>query len=151
MQEEEEGSGEGNLSYMPEGAVGVGVAIEQNGGGNGGGGGRKKKQKVENKKKKKKIIVIEEMKPAEPKVVAVEAPEATPAAEVKPTTTPKFIDLEEHDDEGSLESLGLDRLKAGLMFLGMKCGGGVGERARRLFSVKGLKTEAIPKKLLTKK
>ncbi|CAI8044396.1 Splicing factor 3A subunit 3 [Geodia barretti] len=40
-------------------------------------------------------------------------------------------------------SLGLDRLKSGLIALGLKCGGTLEERARRLFSTKGVPLESL--------
>lgn len=41
----------------------------------------------------------------------------------------------------------MDRLKEGLEALGLKCGGTLEQRADRLFSVKGKKTEEIDQKL----
>jgi splicing factor 3A subunit 3 len=50
-----------------------------------------------------------------------------------------------------LEALGLDRLKEGLEALGLKCGGTLSERAKRLWSVRGKKQEEIPANLKAKK
>eukprot|EP00051_Salpingoeca_urceolata_P030127 m.8198 g.8198 ORF g.8198 m.8198 type:complete len:389 (+) comp3166_c0_seq1:124-1290(+) len=47
-----------------------------------------------------------------------------------------------------LKVVGLDRLKAALMHLGVKCGGTLDQRAERLFSLKGVAVEDIPKQLL---
>ena len=60
------------------------------------------------------------------------------------------IDLDLYSKAEELESLGLDELKMTLTSLGMKCGGTLQERAKRLFSVKGLKPEEIPTALLAK-
>jgi splicing factor 3A subunit 3 len=49
----------------------------------------------------------------------------------------------------SQQGLGLERLKAALMALGVKCGGSLDERADRLFSLKGVKPKDIPQKLRT--
>lgn len=57
------------------------------------------------------------------------------------------IILDNYKDVKELEALGMDRLKEELYRLGLKCGGGLGERAKRLFAIKGLKREDIPKKL----
>lgn len=57
------------------------------------------------------------------------------------------IILGNYKDVKELEALGMDRLKEELYRLGLKCGGGLGERAKRLFAIKGLKREDIPKKL----
>ena len=56
-------------------------------------------------------------------------------------------DVESADD---LKSLGLERLKSALQALGLKCGGTLDQRAERLFSVKGLSYDQIPKKLKQK-
>jgi splicing factor 3A subunit 3 len=50
-----------------------------------------------------------------------------------------------------LEALGLERLKEGLEALGLKCGGTLSERAKRLWSVRGKKQEEIPANLKAKK
>ncbi len=58
------------------------------------------------------------------------------------------INLEEFNSASELEKLGGDRLKKELYRLGCKCGGPVQERAKRLFSTKGLKRIEYPKKIL---
>jgi hypothetical protein len=65
--------------------------------------------------------------------------------------TPEAFDLASHTAVEELQSLALDRLKAALMFAGLKCGGTLEERAARLFSVKGLSTDQYPAKLLAKR
>ena len=61
------------------------------------------------------------------------------------------LDLKNYESVKALEELGLDRLKGALMAIGLKCGGTLQERAARLFSVRDLKAEDYPKKLLAKK
>jgi len=60
------------------------------------------------------------------------------------------LDLGAFSSATELEALGMDRLKAGLEANGLKCGGTLQQRAARLFSIKGLPKEKIPKKLLAK-
>ncbi|XP_064174800.1 splicing regulator SDE2 isoform X3 [Anguilla rostrata] len=69
---------------------------------------------------------------------------ATPPADVGP------LDLQTVEGTAELEALGMERLKAELMCLGMKCGGTLQERAARLFSVRGLAKDQIPPGLLAK-
>ena len=61
---------------------------------------------------------------------------------------PELLDLSTISTLGELEVLGLDRLKAALMFLGVKCGGTLHERAQRLLALKGIPKEAIDPSLL---
>lgn len=61
--------------------------------------------------------------------------------------TPKDVDLNAINSVEELEALGMDELKAILFSMGLKCGGNLNERARRLFSVKGLNKHEIPEKL----
>lgn len=89
------------------------------------------------------------------KVPALE-PESTKAILVtlkaSPTVvTPEALDLGSYTSVEELQSLGLDRLKAGLMAAGLKCGGTLEERAARLFSIKGLSMDQYPAKLLAKR
>jgi len=60
------------------------------------------------------------------------------------------IDLTEFSSAVELESLGLDKLKSELQFLGLLCGGTLKERAQRLFSIKGKKRSEIDPKLWAK-
>lgn len=71
------------------------------------------------------------------------APPKKPAAPVKP----QALDLSKYGSQEELEGLGLDRLKAALMAMELKCGGTLQERAARLWSVKGLKPDEIDDKL----
>ncbi|NXS11737.1 SDE2 regulator, partial [Neodrepanis coruscans] len=66
------------------------------------------------------------------------------SAEVEP------IDLLAFNSAAELEALGLDKLKMGLMSLGLKCGGTLKERAARLFSVRGLSRDQIKPSLFAK-
>ncbi|NWT80912.1 SDE2 regulator, partial [Lanius ludovicianus] len=60
------------------------------------------------------------------------------------------IDLLAFNSAAELEALGLEKLKMGLMSLGLKCGGTLKERAARLFSVRGLSREQIKPSLFAK-
>ncbi|KAK3597350.1 hypothetical protein CHS0354_034593 [Potamilus streckersoni] len=60
------------------------------------------------------------------------------------------IDLEAIGSPEELEALGLERLKAELMSRGIKCGGTIQERSKRLFSVKGLTPDQYDKSILAK-
>ena len=53
------------------------------------------------------------------------------------STVGDHLDLSAFSSWEELASLGLDRLKSALMALGLKCGGTLEERAKRLFSTKG--------------
>ena len=68
--------------------------------------------------------------------------------EEKGAENTKEVDLRGFRTAKELEVLGMDRLKAGLKALGMKCGGTLEERAARLFATKGKKKEEIDPKLL---
>jgi Replication stress response SDE2 C-terminal len=61
---------------------------------------------------------------------------------------PDLIDLDQYDSVEALAALGMDRLKAGLVTAGLKCGGTLQQRADRLFSIKGLTPDLYPKKHL---
>lgn len=71
----------------------------------------------------------------------------------------KITDFEKITDEilgtvssaSDLESYGLDSLKQALSSRGLKCGGTLSERARRLFSVRDLDPKDYPVKLLAVK
>ncbi|NXE92194.1 SDE2 regulator, partial [Menura novaehollandiae] len=60
------------------------------------------------------------------------------------------IDLLVFNSAAELEALGLEKLKMGLMALGLKCGGTLKERAARLFSVRGLSRDQIKPSLFAK-
>lgn len=60
------------------------------------------------------------------------------------------IDLSSFLCAESLESLGMTRLAEGLSALGLKSGGSLKDRAKRLYSIKGLKEEDFPKQLKAK-
>ncbi|NXG02394.1 SDE2 regulator, partial [Sakesphorus luctuosus] len=65
-------------------------------------------------------------------------------------STVEPIDLLAFNSAAELEALGLDKLKMGLMALGLKCGGTLKERAARLFSVRGLSRDQIKPSLFAK-
>lgn len=81
--------------------------------------------------KKEEALQIEQGKP--------------PAIDMKP------FNLDEYGTEQELQALGMDRLKNALTQLGLKCGGTLEERTKRLLSVKGLSYDQYPKKLLAKR
>lgn len=60
------------------------------------------------------------------------------------------LDLSAFSSHEELASLGLDRLKSALMALGLKCGGTLEDRAKRLFGTKGLQIDEIDKSLFAK-
>ena len=60
------------------------------------------------------------------------------------------FDLDKCKAAIELEKLGMDRLKYELLSRGCKYGGSMVERARRLFSLKGLRKEEYPKKVFSK-
>ena len=60
------------------------------------------------------------------------------------------LNLDEYNSPGELEALGLDVLKSALMFLGVKCGGTLQQRAERLFSIRGIPREKIDPSLFAK-
>ena len=80
----------------------------------------------------------------------VKAPAPAPARAAATPGVPEEIKLDQYSSAGELEPLGADRLRNALLFLGMKAGGTVNERAVRLFAVKGLRQEDIPPTLLAK-
>lgn len=63
---------------------------------------------------------------------------------------PKALRLGLYNSVEELEALGMEALKEGLEALGLKCGGTLRDRAERLFSVRGKKSEDIPAHLRAK-
>jgi len=57
------------------------------------------------------------------------------------------IDLEKYKAVQELEVLGMEKLKEELYRLGCKCGGSLSERAKRLYSLKGLCRDQFPQKV----
>ncbi|ESO08692.1 hypothetical protein HELRODRAFT_117195 [Helobdella robusta] len=78
------------------------------------------------------------------------ATETTPSSAAQPTPDIK-VNLNDYNSPEELAELGMEVLKKELTDRGLKCGGTLIERASRLFSVKGLNKDKIPKKLLAKK
>ena len=64
--------------------------------------------------------------------------------------TGAHLDLSAFSSWEELASLGLDRLKSALMALGLKCGGTLEERARRLFSTKGRRLSELDPSMFAK-
>lgn len=60
----------------------------------------------------------------------------------------RLLDLAKFHSAKEIEALGLARLKDGCLALGLKCGGGAGERAERLWRTKGLTPDQYPSKIL---
>jgi len=60
------------------------------------------------------------------------------------------LDLSAFSSPQELATLGLDRLKSGLIALGLKCGGTLQERADRLFQTKGKNLAELNKELFAK-
>eukprot|EP00613_Pedinella_sp_CCMP2098_P071890 CAMPEP_0171907342 /NCGR_PEP_ID=MMETSP0993-20121228/6910_1 /TAXON_ID=483369 /ORGANISM="non described non described, Strain CCMP2098" /LENGTH=792 /DNA_ID=CAMNT_0012539555 /DNA_START=30 /DNA_END=2408 /DNA_ORIENTATION=+ len=70
-------------------------------------------------------------------------PAAVPAAAPAAVVVAEALDLRAFGSSEELAALGLDRLKAALMALGVKCGGSLEQRAKRLFGLKGVKASDI--------
>jgi len=60
------------------------------------------------------------------------------------------LDLSAFATAEELAGLGLDRLKSGLIALGLKCGGTLQERAGRLFETKGRNLSELPREMFAK-
>jgi len=60
------------------------------------------------------------------------------------------LDLSAFSTPEEVASLGLDRLKSGLLALGLKCGGTLQERAERLFMTKGMDVSELPPTIFAK-
>lgn len=60
------------------------------------------------------------------------------------------VNLEDYRSAKALEALGMDALKHELTRRGLKCGGTLAARAKRLFAVKGLAPDEYPAKLRAK-
>ena len=69
-------------------------------------------------------------------------------AEKETATMEEPIELNDYNSANELENLGADRLKKELYRLGCKCGGSLQERAKRLYSTKGLTRSEYPKKIV---
>ena len=80
---------------------------------------------------------------------AAKVPEGEKAPPAEPVEA-EALDLAPFGSAAELAALGLDRLKAALLAAGLKCGGTLGDRADRLFSVKGLDQNEFPKELRAK-
>jgi len=63
----------------------------------------------------------------------------------------ELFDLNKFSSAEELEVIGLEKLKAELMKLGLLCGGSLKERAQRLFSVKGKDLSTVDQKIRAKK
>ncbi|MBA0688794.1 hypothetical protein Goari_006561 [Gossypium aridum] len=63
----------------------------------------------------------------------------------------KPLNFDDFNSLQEMEVLGLERLKSELQARGLKCGGTLQERAARLFLLKSIPLDKLPKKLLAKK
>lgn len=84
---------------------------------------------------------------------SISATNPTPPAmakEAKEPVKPEPLDLSKYNSVQELEELGLDRLKGALLAINVKCGGTLEERAKRLFSLKGLQPKDYPAKVRSK-
>ncbi|MBA0620645.1 hypothetical protein Godav_006344 [Gossypium davidsonii] len=63
----------------------------------------------------------------------------------------KPLNFDDFNSPQEMEVLGLERLKSELQARGLKCGGTLQERAARLFLLKSIPLDKLPKKLLAKK
>ncbi|XP_022770575.1 protein SDE2 homolog [Durio zibethinus] len=63
----------------------------------------------------------------------------------------KPFNFDDFNSPEEMEVLGLERLKSELQARGLKCGGTLQERAARLFLLKSIPLDKLPKKLLAKK
>ena len=100
------------------------------------------------------VVTIEHDKQISEKPVANEKPAVIsdegkpPAKKAKPAPVDEIpLDLDEFASIEQLMELGIDRLKAALLSLQCKCGGSLEERAKRLFSLKGLERKDYPSKV----
>eukprot|EP00188_Purpureofilum_apyrenoidigerum_P002808 Plantae.Rhodophyta-Purpureofilum_apyrenoidigerum.ctg287.p1 GENE.Plantae.Rhodophyta-Purpureofilum_apyrenoidigerum.ctg287~~Plantae.Rhodophyta-Purpureofilum_apyrenoidigerum.ctg287.p1 ORF type:complete len:422 (-),score=59.57 Plantae.Rhodophyta-Purpureofilum_apyrenoidigerum.ctg287:359-1567(-) len=79
-------------------------------------------------------------------------PQLVPASGILIETVPAVeINLNNYSSATELESLGLQVLKAELQKLGLKCGGTLTERAKRLFMIKGRDLSTLDRHLLARK
>jgi hypothetical protein len=77
--------------------------------------------------------------------------EQTEAEKAVEDVQPIDLDSDAFVDVSSLEALGLRKLQIELTRRGLKAGGSLNERAQRLFSVRGLEEDKVPKSLKAKK
>ncbi len=93
-----------------------------------------------------------EAKPSEAFLMNGNASTDNSTANDKATNGPTKIDLSSYASAAELEkALDGDKLKAELTKLGLKCGGTVSDRAKRLFMTKDTPLSELPKKLFAKK
>lgn len=93
-----------------------------------------------------------EAKPSEAFLVTGSSSTENGAANDTTSNAPTKIDLSPYASAADLEkALDGDKLKAELTRLGLKCGGTVSDRAKRLFMTKDTPLSELPKKLFAKK
>jgi len=76
-----------------------------------------------------------------------------PSAAAAAATTTLLLEplmLDSYSSIEELEKLGMDRLKGASIAIGVKCGGSLQERAKRLFSLKGVDRKDYPMKVRAK-
>jgi len=69
------------------------------------------------------------------------------SSSTKNNTVSKEVNLNDFKSAKALEELGMDQLKGSLFALGCKFGGSLGERAKRLFSIKDMEKKEYPMKV----
>eukprot|EP00301_Raphidiophrys_heterophryoidea_P009975 c14_g1_i1.p1 GENE.c14_g1_i1~~c14_g1_i1.p1 ORF type:complete len:552 (+),score=113.40 c14_g1_i1:36-1658(+) len=79
------------------------------------------------------------------------APAPTTDVDTNGQSANNVVDLDAALTPEDLEQYGMETLKVELQRRGIKCGGDLSERAKRLFSIKGLNDTEIPKKMRTGK
>jgi len=75
---------------------------------------------------------------------------AAPSAAATTTLLLEPLMLDSYSSVEELEKLGMDRLKGASIAIGVKCGGSLQERAKRLFLLKGLDRKDYPMKVRAK-
>ena len=98
----------------------------------------------------KKVTATAPKTPAITPLDHVNKPPTKKAYVVVDDITPEALDLDQYSKVEQLEALGMDRLKSALMAMECKCGGLIQERAKRLFSLKGLERKDYPAKVRAK-
>ncbi|GAB9466254.1 hypothetical protein Gpo141_00003632 [Globisporangium polare] len=99
---------------------------------------------VDESQEKKKTVSSEGESPVSVSEPAVAATREA-GKEVQPLHDP--VDLTQFESPEALEKLGLEALKQELQTRGLKCGGSLVERAKRLFSIRGKTWDEIDNKI----
>jgi hypothetical protein len=133
-----DGTGQGGFKCLPEGYVGVSSLMKIGGDEESGG-----EDEIGEEEEEEEMVVVEEIVEEE-KVAAVEE---KVVAVADPLT---LEDVRKYASAEALAANSMDVLKATLQSLGLKAGGGLIERAERLWLVKDMQREDIPGKVRDK-